>query len=193
MTSNPAPAKPEPSATLVLVRDSDAGLEVFLQQRHHNIPFLGGAHVFPGGKVEASDHDPRWRALSSLTEQHANAVLGVDAGGLSYWVAAIRECYEESGILMARQYDGTAASPTQLGGWPVADFDFLEACETAGLQLCTEQLIYYAHWITPAHLPKRFDTRFFIARAPTGQTGAHDGYESIDSLWISAQNALQME
>lgn len=191
--SKTSPAVPEPSSTIVLVRDSELGLEVFLQQRHHDIPFLGGAHVFPGGKVEASDQDPRWQALSPLSVTDANATLGLSDGGLAYWIAAIRECYEESGILMAVDAAGKTLPPNALGPWPYQDGPFLGACEKRGVHLSTPLLTYYSHWITPTHLPKRFDTRFFIARAPEGQPGSHDGAESIDSIWITPAAALELQ
>jgi len=190
--STPCNPLPEPAATLVLVRDGTAGLEVFLQQRHHNIPFLGGAHVFPGGKVEPSDSAAHWAARSALSDAQASAELGLARSGLGYWIAAIRECFEESGILMAHSANGQVHQG-KLIGWPAPTADFYQLCQQYALELATTEMTYYAHWITPAHLPKRFDTRFFIARAPLDQEGGHDGHECIDSCWITPGAALERQ
>lgn len=186
-----SPVVPKPSATLVLVRDSGAGLEVFLQQRHPDIPFLGGAHVFPGGKVEAVDNDPKWQAFSDLDDKSASETLDLTEGGLAYWVAAIRETYEESGILLLEPTPGKTLDAEILNLWPNEVPDVFQLCQRYSLNLSTPQLTYYLHWITPEHMTKRFDTRFFIARAPTGQEGSHDGKECVDSIWITPEAAME--
>ncbi len=185
----------------MLVRDATSGVEVFLMKRSMAGVF-GGLHVFPGGKVDAGDRASRWEALGrGPNDVQASGTLGVDSGGLGYWVACIRECFEEAGVLLALREDGStvelrdaairarvAAARDRLNG---GDPDALETlCREEGFTLATDQLAYVAHWITPVDQPKRFNTRFFVARAPSHQEALHDGHEAVDSEWIRPEEAL---
>lgn len=185
------PARIIPAATILLVRDGESGVEVFMVKRHHQIDFASGALVFPGGKLAPGDSDPRLRALIDGADAYDDSELALAA-------CAIREAFEESGILLARK----AGSADLLNGPEVlaldehrvplnaeklALADFLEA---NGLRLAADALVRFARWVTPDMMPKRFDTWFFIAAAPQGQLGAHDGYESVDSVWVTPQGAI---
>jgi 8-oxo-dGTP pyrophosphatase MutT (NUDIX family) len=180
-----------PSSTLLLLRDGETGLEVFMVKRHHQIDFASGALVFPGGKVDPHDRAPGVRA-------HCDGAEGLDDAHLSLAACAIREGFEESGILLARD-SGTSslvdgARATALAPWReplnasqkgLADFLASER-----LRLAVDTLVPFAHWITPAFMPKRFDTHFYLAAAPEGQLGRHDGSESVDSVWVNPLAAL---
>lgn len=187
------PAVPVTAATVVLVRDGAQGLEVLMVVRHHEIDFARGAAVFPGGKVAASDRDPR---LASRI-----AGLGdLGAAQAAVRIAAIRETFEESGLLLAREGpSGSLLGGSRLdavhGRWKEAIAGGGQAfvdmvCEEA-LHLAGDVLQPFAHWVTPEHSPKRFDTHFFIAAAPIEQLARHDGFEAVDSMWIRPIDALQ--
>jgi 8-oxo-dGTP pyrophosphatase MutT (NUDIX family) len=190
-TPSPAPA-PKLSATILLVRDGSTGLEVFMVKRHHQIDFATGAMVFPGGKLEDGDSDPRLRARCSGADS-------LDADALAVRVGAIRETFEESGVLLARPRGSSAlVSADRLREIEARWRDRLNADEAGlidvalaeDLELACDLLVPYAHWITPEMAPKRFDTWFFLVAAPPDQLALHDGGESVDSVWISPQNAL---
>jgi 8-oxo-dGTP pyrophosphatase MutT (NUDIX family) len=169
---------PRLAATVLLMRDRPAGLEVFMVERHHQIDFATGALVFPGGKVEPADADPRLRARCGES-------LAGDDEARALRVAAIRETFEECGVLLAR-----ARGAEPLFARAAAGEDFAELVEREDLLLACERLVPFAHWITPALVPKRFDTHFFLTAAPEDQLALHDGHESVDSLWISPHAAL---
>ncbi len=188
------PPEPKPSSTILLVRDPSPpgeALEVFMVQRHHQIDFAKGALVFPGGKVEAGDADPGLRA-------RCRGVEALDDGELALRTAAIRETFEEAGVLLA----GPA------GGSDLVDADRLRAikqrhrealeshslrigelAEAEDLELACDRLVPFAHWITPEFMPKRFDTHFFLVAAPADQLALHDGIESVDSVWTTVEAA----
>lgn len=130
--------------------------------RHHQIDFASGALVFPGGRVEASDL----------------VLAGGDAHG-AFRIAAIRETWEECGVLLAAP-----------GAAPAAEGDFAAMLAARGLQPDQDALAHFAHWITPVAVPKRFDTHFFLAAAPADQDAVHDGGEAVDSVWIRPLDAL---
>ncbi len=191
MTAAPAPKL---AATILLVRDGPSGLEVFMVQRHHQIDFATGAMVFPGGKVEAGDADPRLR-------ERCAGVAGLDADALVVRIAAIRETFEECGVLLARPRGSAAAelvSATRLAELESRWRDKLnrdeagmaELVDAEDLELALDRLVAFAHWVTPEVVPKRFDTHFFLAAAPPDQVALHDGGESVDSIWITPQAAL---
>ncbi len=179
--SQKTPVEARPASTVLLLRDSAPGaLEVFMVERHHKMDFAAAARVFPGGRVDEAD---------------------VHLGGsveASFRVAAIREAFEESGILLARPKGDVALiaanrlDALQHAREPlnVGQLDFGDFLNAESLTLAEDLLVPFAHWITPVVYPKRYDTLFFLARAPDDQTGAHDGYESVDSLWISPARAL---
>jgi 8-oxo-dGTP pyrophosphatase MutT (NUDIX family) len=193
MSDNPIkPVAPTiPAATILLIRDGAKGLEVFMVKRHHQIDFATGALVFPGGKAAKSDFDPELAGHMDGTAEWSPEMRALAA-------AAIREAFEEAGILLAR--DGTTGAfvdearlmqlesyrqPLEKGEIGLCDFVTREK-----LRLACDHLVHFAHWITPKMMPKRFDTHFFIALAPHGHVGRHDGRESVDSLWISPDEAI---
>lgn len=190
-TAATPPARPIPSATVVILRDRPGGLEVFMVVRHHAIDFASGALVFPGGKLEAGDADPAWGQHLDCTEA---------AEEHTYRIAAARETFEEAGLLVARRRgerslvdaDTTHALVERFrAGEKDQTCAFRDLIAAEGLQLATELMVPFAHWITPEALPKRFDTKFFIVAAPVEQLGLHDGSESVDGLWIPPATALR--
>jgi len=186
----------------MLVRDADAGVEVFLMKRSMAGVF-GGLHVFPGGKVDPADRRERREALGrGPSDAEASAMLGVASGGLGYWVACIRECFEEAGVLLAVRRDGALvelrepALRRRVAGYRdrlnAGEDGVLGAlCAAEGFTLATDQLAYVAHWITPVDQPARYDTRFFVARAPAHQEALHDGHEAVESAWMRPEDALE--
>ena len=182
-----------PASTILLLRDgAEREIEVFMMVRHHEIEFSSGALVFPGGSVDPDD-----REIIARLELHAGE--GYDAAALSFRIAAVRETFEESGILLARPrgskdlVDAKQAARIA-AGYRVAlserKTSFLKILDETGMVLALDELVPYAHWVTPEGMPKRFDTWFFLAAAPPEQLGAHDGRESTDSLWLSPREAV---
>lgn len=180
-----------PAATILIARDSADGPEVFMVVRHHEIDFASGALVFPGGKVDKPDFDPALRAHVINAEAYDDEALAMRIGG-------IREAFEECGILLAREKgaDGfvSASRLRALEGWRDRfnnrDATMLAFAEAENLEFAVDALGHFAHWVTPDVMKKRFDTHFFIAHAPADHIGAHDGSESVDSIWITAAQAL---
>ncbi|WP_420133729.1 NUDIX hydrolase [Rhodopseudomonas sp.] len=182
-----------PASTILLLRDRADGFDVFMMVRHYQIEFASGALVFPGGSVDAGDRD-----IIDRPELYASAATG-EGPSLDFQIAAIRETFEESGILLARPRGSDqlvaasraseieAAHRTALCEGKIS---FAEILATNQLVLALDLLVPYAHWITPEKLPKRFDTWFFLAEAPPEQLGMHDGKESTDSIWLSPREAL---
>ena len=184
MTSNtPTPVTPRLAATLLLLRDGSDGLEVLMISRHEEAGFAAGALVFPGGKV-----DPVDAALAA----HCPA-SGLDPAALVLRIAAIRETFEECGILLARNA-GALLSAERLAALlarhVTTDAGFATLVAAAGLELATDDLVPYAHWITPVDRPKRFDTHFFLAPAAHDQIAVHDGREAVDAVWTTPQAVL---
>jgi 8-oxo-dGTP pyrophosphatase MutT (NUDIX family) len=178
-----ADEKPAPrlAATVLLVRDGAHGLEVFMVERHHQIDFATGALVFPGGKVDPGDADSR------LAERCGDA-LARDEAARTLRIAAIRETFEECGVLLARPRGAKELVPaTRL---PKLEGEFPALVAREDLFLACDLLVPFAHWITPSMVPKRFDTHFYLAAAPADQLALHDGRESVDSVWIAPQAAL---
>jgi 8-oxo-dGTP pyrophosphatase MutT (NUDIX family) len=186
----------------VLLRDGAAGLETFLLKRGSAAAFVPGAHVFPGGALEAADTDPEvYACCDGLGDAAASERLEVPRDGLAYWVAAIRESFEEAGVLLA--VDQAGAEPdwrdpalrTRLTEGRRA----LNAGETTlgqilaaeRLRLPVARLRYYGHWVTPPGPPRRYSTRFFAARAPAGQDLTHDGVETVAGAWTTPGHALR--
>ncbi|MBI3675015.1 MAG: NUDIX hydrolase [Proteobacteria bacterium] len=192
MTENEKPiVVPVPAATILLLRDAPGGLEVFMVKRHHQIDFVAGALVFPGGKASKGDFDTALQAHSDGTKEWSADMRALGA-------AAIREAFEESGILFARE-EGAGELISSARVEALAHYrEKLEKKETSlldmlraeNLRLACDQLAHFAHWITPRMMPKRFDTHFFLAVAPQGHAGLHDGRESVDSIWISPETAI---
>ncbi|MGA7985627.1 MAG: MBL fold metallo-hydrolase [Burkholderiales bacterium] len=189
---------PRPAATVALLREAQGGLEVFMLQRTRGAAFLAGAYVFPGGAIDEGDADPRiMQRLVGLDDGAASARLGLASGGLGYWVAAVRECFEEAGILIAwdeqrRPLSAKRAAALEHLRAPLnaGELSFAEFLERERLIVPAHQLAYFGHWITAPGRSRRFDTRFFVAIAPPGQAGSHDNSETIHNLWLPPQEAL---
>ena len=192
---------PLPAATVTLVRDGARGPEVLMMQRNLKSGFVPGAHIFPGGALDAEDEAPELQALcTGVTDEIASRALGVERGGLAYWVAAIRESFEEAGVLVA--YDGNQRvialdQPAQADRFRghrhvlnAGERGFIDIMREEGLTLAADQLVYFSHWITPVSAPRRYDTRFFIAAAPAAQEPLHDNQETISHLWVRPADAL---
>ena len=179
----------EPAATIILLKDSRQGPKVLMQQRNPEAVFVGGAWVFPGGKLDPHDRDPAWLNYCDLEPASANAVLGLPENGHAYWIAAIRELVEEAGILLAHHADNRQARAAQsfLQQHPS---DFIQFCVQNKVQLSTGGLQYLSHWITPKGNPKRYDTRFFLCRWPPGQEPRQDDHEAIATGWVTPADAL---
>lgn len=186
-----APSAPLPAATVLLLRDAEPQLHVFMVVRHEQIDFASGALVFPGGKVDAADADP---ALAPFLAEAGT--LGEDER--AFRVAAIREAFEECGVLLARERGAAETLPAArlkaLAPWRQklvkGEATMLDLATREGLEFAVDLLSAYSHWVTPAFMPKRFDTWFFLAHAPEDQLAIHDGLESVDSVWISPAEAL---
>jgi len=186
------PVTPVPAATLMLIRDGAEGLEVFMVERHHQIDFATGALVFPGGKIDKADFDPGIRVRCENADQFSDLELALRVGG-------IREAFEECGVLLAHDAGGAGLiAASRLAGLEhyrkklvdgeITMLDFLLA---ENLVLLPENLVPFAHWLTPPMVPKRFDTHFFIIEAPVDHIALHDGHESVDSVWISPAKVLE--
>jgi 8-oxo-dGTP pyrophosphatase MutT (NUDIX family) len=186
-----------PASTILLLRDSAATpgeIEVFMMVRHHQIEFQSGALVFPGGSLDHGDQEiAKNPAFWSGGE-------GLDAAALGFRIAAIRETFEESGILLARPRGSTVLVDAKRAGEIEAasraalcegKTSFSKVLADNSLLLALDELVPYAHWITPEGMPKRYDTWFFLAAAPPAQAGRHDGKESTDSIWVSPREALE--
>ena len=191
-----------PAATVMLVRDGEQGLEVCMLRRNLNSDFVGGAYVFPGGGVDPADGEPEVEPLcDGLTDAEASAMLKLPGNGLAFWIAAIRETFEEAGLLPARWADG---SPLRFDD-PVVAERFVEhrrgvdqrerrlvdVFVEEGLRFELGDMHYVSHWVTPAGAPRRYDTRFFLAAAPGGQKPVHDDREVIAARWIRPDDALE--
>jgi 8-oxo-dGTP pyrophosphatase MutT (NUDIX family) len=188
----PAPTPARLAATVLLLRDGDNGIEVFMVVRHHQSEFAAGALVFPGGKLAPGDGEPGAHARCAGIEGVAPAQVGLR-------IAAIREAFEECGVLLARERGSAglvgAQRLAELGTRYRLPLERGEAgiggmLQAEDLVLACDGLVYFAHWITPAHMPKRFDTHFYLAAAPADHLAVHDGTEHVDSVWLRPADAL---
>jgi 8-oxo-dGTP pyrophosphatase MutT (NUDIX family) len=184
-----------PASTVVLLRQTATDLEVFLVRRHSAIAFMGGAHVFPGGRVDDSDCDGRWFSVidgfessrASMPGETPDAVLG-------FCVAAVRETFEEAGVLLAREPGGRLVRQSALAAVRSATsssssplFDLIQSHHW---RLAVDTITYFAHWVTPVIDTRRFDTRFFLAHAPDDEAAMHDASEAVDSVWVRPADAI---
>lgn len=186
---------PVDAASVLLLRDSDQGLQVLLLRRHQASQVLGGAYVFPGGKLDAEDHAPQ--VLQSLSETperlhqrlHEAAIEPARAAGL--FMAALREAFEECGVLAGQDHAGPALA-AQLRK-QMAQGSWHQSLREGQLQLRTDLLLPWSRWITPRQpsvTNKRFDTRFFLASVVDDQVASHDNFETTDSVWLTPLQAL---
>ena len=183
-------ATPRLAATIVLVRDSHQGMEVLMQQRHLNAPFGAGAWVFPGGKLEPQDSHACWQQQIDISPKYAQRQLVTATDAKAFYLAAIRETLEEAGVLIACNSSSTLAQQGQLFLRQQPD-QFFTFCHQHQIQLATSKLLYFSRWVTPEHLPLRFDTRFFLAPWPADQVVVQDDGEVLKSQWVSPQLALK--
>jgi len=193
-------ANPRPASTVVVMRDSSDGPEVFMVRRHQDTAFMGGAYVFPGGRVDAHDHDGS-NAWCDGLEHAASQLSDLDATvAAAFHIAAARELFEEAGVLLARDAGGRFVSLT--GDEVHARFKayrddvhggqatLRSIVERERLRLALDALVLFAHWVTPPIDTRQFDTRFFMARVPPDQAPAHDETETTQSSWLTPAHAL---
>jgi 8-oxo-dGTP pyrophosphatase MutT (NUDIX family) len=182
-----------PAATILLLRDGPNGIEVFMVVRHQAIDFAGGALVFPGGRVEEADYE-----LAARLEDCPNPD-SLETEALAFRVAAIRETFEECGVLLARPRGSAELidAPTlkrledqHRAALNAGSIGFDAVLGSEGLLPATDLLVHFAHWITPAALAKRYDTQFFLAEAPPAHLAVHDGREAVQSIWMTPTQAL---
>jgi 8-oxo-dGTP pyrophosphatase MutT (NUDIX family) len=185
---------PRDAATVVMLRDAPHGLEVFLLKRHGLSDVLGGAYVFPGGKIDTEDaaligqlDQPVAALHDALGEPDTAAELAA-----SCYVAALREVFEESGVLYA--HGASAAQVAQATALLGQGHGFAEVLKQLDLRLDTHSVLPWSRWVTPKMASvssKRFDTRFFVAAMPAVQTARHDDVEATESVWLQPRAALQ--
>jgi 8-oxo-dGTP pyrophosphatase MutT (NUDIX family) len=177
------PAVPRPSATVLIVRDTANGLEVFMVARDRQVDMASGAVVFPGGKLDPDDRSAAWGTLTAP-----------QAPDRAYWIAAVRETFEESGLLIAKTETGTISAETAAHICERLRTPLLDQAVTfsqlKNLSPALELMSPFAHWVTPASVPKRFETHFFLIAALPGQTAVHDGREAVNSFWIRPKDML---
>ncbi len=188
-----------PAATVMLVRDAadgDGGIEVFMLRRTARASFGAGMYVFPGGRVDPDDGTADVaRYCRGLDDRVASTRLGIDAGGLAFWVASIRECFEEAGVLLAERRDGSPLVVRGEDRHAVHDgtLSLVELCRRDDLVLDLSTTHYVDHWVTPVGESRRFDTRFFVTEAPADQEPLHDDKETVDSRWVRPGEALRLQ
>jgi 8-oxo-dGTP pyrophosphatase MutT (NUDIX family) len=186
-------ATARPAATIMLLRDGQNGIEVFMVVRHHAIDFAAGALVFPGGRVEEADHE-----LAARPQDCPNPD-GLDIDTMAFRIAAIRETFEECGVLLARPRGSADLIDAETlkrledqhrGALNAGSIGFDAVLGSEGLLPAPDLLVHFAHWITPASQAKRYDTHFFLAEAPEAHLAVHDGWEAVESIWITPARAL---
>ena len=205
-----APARPRPAASVLLLRAGAADpVEVFMVRRSATSRFAADVFVFPGGTYRPEDNDPRVLArVDGLTPESAHARLSARGGtppetaalSVGLHVAALRELFEEAGVLLANAGHGDPLGPIdpamegRLGearaGLQSGQLRLADLLEREGLRLAADRLSYFSHWITPPSSPRRFDTRFFVAAMPTGQTAVHCAVETTAGEWVAPAVAL---
>lgn len=183
---DPASIKIRPAASAVILRDTPRGLQVFMVVRHHQIDFASGAIVFPGGSVDPQD--------GAVSVTH-----GTEVPASPFWLACIRETFEEAGILLARRSgdrgliaaaDASRVEQKHRAAILDGSMKFVDLLTQEGLEPATDLMVHFAHWITPIGPPRRFDTHFFLVAAPVEQAGLHDGREAVDGIWIRPEEAI---
>jgi len=189
-----------PAATIIVVREAEPSYEIFMLKRTSRASFASGMYVFPGGRVDNDDHLHKYDAIRhGPTEAQEPQVAALGDEWRGFWIAAIRETFEEAGLLLAYQGDDLvsfaeehvherydAYRPRLHSG----ELSLLDICAEEDLRLAVDQVHFYNRFVTPLGRPRRFDTRFFIAAAPESQRGQHDTKETVDSVWITPQEAL---
>ena len=200
-------AIPKDAATVMILRKNPdngvTGMEVLMVRRHPRSLFVPDVHVFPGGCLDDEDCDPSLEAFCmELDRQKAFRIIGditPPEKALGTWIAGIRETFEEVGLMIAYEKDGSmvALRPPRSDGFS-AQRRLLSGgrvrlgsiLKDENLTMATDRLFYFSHWVTPELSPLRYDVRFFVAEAPPNQDALHDGIELTDHIWISPQRAL---
>ena len=194
---------PRPAATVLTLREATNGYEILMLRRNLESDFVGGAYVFPGGGVDAGDASDRaLQRTVGMTDAACSARLNVESGGSAFYVAGLRELFEEGGILIACDEQG---NEVDISNRPLVDrlnrerlavndgsLGFVDLLEREGLYLDLRSIAYLAHWVTPTGPPRRYDTRFFVALSPPGQVAGHDQHETVASRWLRPVDALAM-
>ena len=197
---------PKNAATVILLRAKEPdGFDVFLLKRHEKSSFMGGNYVYPGGRVDRNDGSVETCSLSKgMTFEEAAKVLGGTFSpeeSFAHWIAAIRELFEEAGVLLAYDQKGNLLQ-IRNGGERETFLHYRKLLQEGKINICEiaqkedllfalDQLHYYAHWITPEAQPQRFDTRFFLTRYSSGQEASHDQKETTAGIWITPRKALE--
>jgi len=194
-----APPQPRQSASLIVLRDGSDGVEVLMLRRAERAGDQNsGAAVFPGGHLDASDEQAHQYA-DGIDDARASSLLGLQRGGLDYWIAAIRECFEEAGLLLAVDAGGRWVDLRALGDDRVlalrhalhaGEVELAALCRRHGWRLAADRLHYFSHWLTPPGRPKRYDTRFLVAIAPPNQSASADETESAAAMWLKPADAV---
>ncbi len=189
---------PKSASTVIFLReDRTDGFNVLMLKRNVALEFVGGAHVFPGGKLEENDKNPElYRRCRGIDDAEASSLLDIGKDGLSYYIAAVRESFEEAGVFLGAVRGGRQAldfaalsqARKQLNEGQVS---FWEIVRELDLEIFCDDLIYFAHWITPEGSPRRFNTRFFISSFPCDQVVDADYGESTSLVWISPKQAVE--
>lgn len=180
------------AATAALLRDGERGLNVLLLRRHGGHVFAANAYVFPGGAVDDADAGEPLASRVVAGLDYAKACLGDTGRPLAFWMAAIRECFEEAGVLVGCGESPLAADVCQpeRDALNAGQRPWAEIVERLDLSFVLDDLVYFAHWITPVGAPRRYATRFFAARAPLDQNACADGHETVDHWWARPADAL---
>ena len=186
------------AATLILV-DDRPDLHVFMLRRNPRSVFGPGAFVFPGGAIDPADSDDAATTrVLGLDDREASARLGLPSGGLRVWIGALREAFEEAGILLASRDADRGGDPADAAAdlaaarvaLNAAALSFADVLSQRGLVLDVGEVFLFAHWLTPEGAPRRYDTWFLLAPAPRGQEGSHDDAELVHSEWVRPSDAL---
>jgi 8-oxo-dGTP pyrophosphatase MutT (NUDIX family) len=199
---DPASVPVRDAATVMLLRDGPQGIEVCMLQRNLDSDFVGGAYVFPGGGVDPGDSSPELDVVcAARSDLDASRLVGSPRGGLAFWVAAVRECFEEAGVLLARDAHGRVVSfedpevarrfESHRRAVDLGERSLAEVCREESLQLDVGAMHYFSRWVTPLGAPRRYDTRFFVAAAPQEQVALHDDREVIGTRWVTPREALE--
>jgi 8-oxo-dGTP pyrophosphatase MutT (NUDIX family) len=188
---------PRPAATVLTLRDAPNGYEILMLRRNVRSEFMGGAFVFPGGAVDDEDADA---LVYGLKDDVASQRLGLERGGLAFYVASLRELFEEAGLLSVCDHEGQErrfTSPEELARLASyrrslngAEITLAGVLRREDVCLDARGMAYLAHWITPVGMARRYDTRFFVVLAPQGQPATHDANETVADRWLRPSDAL---
>ena len=190
-----------PAATVIIAREATPQYEIFMLRRTNAAAFAGGMYVFPGGRADEHDGSSDYQGLYQEPAPYQSGQQAALGGEWQrYWLTGIRETFEESGFMLAYDETGDVLSYDEVShlrfhdyraALHAGDITLAQICNQEKLTLAIDLIHFFNRWITPPGRPRRFDTRFFITAAPPSQTGVHDGFETVDSLWISPSQALE--